>query len=383
MLLIACVILLALIFAISIPILYWKFRSPTDLNIAESLQIEAYTAVPPDVHHSNTDLIEYKGRYVLAHATSPWHFASRKCRLVLRSSQDGKNWDVLTEIGIPGEDVRDPKLAIIGGRLFLYFLPNTVLEPRPHDTFYCSSDDLVSWTAPQELSIGGWLLWRPRTLDGTTWYAPAYRREHGKVSLFKSTDGVVWSEVCTIYEGQRVTETDIVFRPDGTMLTTARIEMQPTSRWGHHPEGHTLIGIAAAPYTDWTLSRSYETRLDGPCLFQVGERTYACGRRHVDSPEYMGSAWGRKRTSLYLVLPDRLVFLSDLPSCGDTAYAGAVVDGEKVLISYYTSPRGRDYFWLMGMLSNSAIEMAAFGTENLEKLTEEKLAEQPRGPKQS
>jgi hypothetical protein len=37
----------------------------------------------------------------------------------------------------------------------------------------------------------------------------------------------------------------------------------------------------------------------------------------------------------------------------------------------------------MGMLSNSAIEMAAFGTENLEKLTEEKLAEQPRGPKQS
>ena len=91
----------------------------------------------------------------------------------------------------------------------------------------------------------------------------------------------------------------------------------------------------------------------------------------------MGSVWGAKRTSLYLVLPDRLVFLSDLPGCGDTAYAGVVVEDDSVLISYYTSPVGRDYIWLLGMLSRSSIEMARFPIQALEDLAKEKLKETP------
>jgi hypothetical protein len=74
------------------------------------------------------------------------------------------------------------------------------------------------------------------------------------------------------------------------------------------------------------------------------------------------------------VLPDQLVFLSDLPSSGDTSYAGVVVDRDDVLISYYTSPPNRDYIWLMGMLSKSSIEMARFKVSALEELADEKLA---------
>ena len=365
-------LLVALILAAVISILYWRYRSPSDIRIADALGIDTWTAVAPDAHHSNTDLFKYKGQYLLVHATSPWHFASTKCRLVVRSSTDGKNWRVLSEIHVPGEDVRDPKLAEIGGKLFLYFLRNTNFEAEPFDTSYCVSDDAITWTEPKELSIPGWLLWRPKTFDGITFYVPAYWWEHGKSTLFKSTDGANWSEVGPIYSGEKNDETAISFRPDGSMIMTSRLEMDP-NRWGYHPEGHTLIGVAPPPYNDWKLSRSYETRLDGPCLFQVGERTYACGRRHVGGPKYMGSAWGRKRTSLYLVEPDRLVFLSDLPSCGDTSYAGVVVEEGGVLISYYTSPPGRDWFWLMGMLSNSSIEMARFKIDALEKLADEKV----------
>jgi hypothetical protein len=367
------VLILILLGAIALRILTWKYRSPSDIHVAQSLRLEVSTAVAPDAHHSNTDLLKYRGEYLLAHATSPWHFASSKCRLVIRSSPDGKTWRVLSEISVPNEDVRDPKLAEINGKLFLYFLRNTKkFEAEPTGTAYCVSDDGVTWTAPQNLANEGWLWWRPKTFDGKTFYAPAYWWEHGKSMLFKTTDGINWSEVGLIYSGDKNDETAISFKPDGSMIMTARLEMEP-NRWGYHPEAHTLIGVASPPYTDWKLSRSYETRLDGPYLFQVGERTYASGRRHVGGARTMGSVWGAKRTSLYLVEPDRLVFLSDLPSCGDTAYGGVVVENDEIITSYYTSPPGRDYPWILGMLSKSSIQLARFKKSALEKLADEKL----------
>jgi hypothetical protein len=358
------------------PLIYWIFRAPTDLHVADFLQMQTMTAVRPDAHHSNTDLFKYNEKYLLVHASSPYHFASRKCRLVVRTSTDGERWEKVAEIGVPGEDVRDPKFALINGKLFLYFLNNVSFDPEPYSTSFCMSENGIHWTGPQRIKNEGWLFWRPHTPDGKVWYVPAYWCEHGKAALFKSTDGIDWVEVGPIYNTDHIDETDISFKPDGTLMMTGRLEMDPTY-WGYHPEGHTLIGVSEPPYTDWTLHHSYETRLDGPCLFQIGERTYAVGRRQVGGSSHMGSCWGRKRTSLYLVLPDSLVFLSDLPSCGDTAYAGVVVDEDSILISYYTSPPGRDYFWLMGMLSNSSIETARIRLDLLESLVEQKLAAQP------
>ena len=375
MFMVIAIVFVALVLAIAGPIVYWKYRPQSDIHVAESLGLETWTAVPADAHHSNTDMFKYKGQFLMAHATSPWHFASHKCKLVVRSSTDGKSWRVLSEIRIPGEDVRDPKLAEIDGKLFLYFLRNTKkFEAEPTGTAYCTSEDGVTWTAPEDLSIEGWLFWRPKTFDETTFYVPVYWWDHGKSMLFKSTDGVNWEEVGEIYSGDKNDETAVSFKPDGSMIMTARLEMDP-NRWGYHPEAHTLIGVSSPPYTDWKLNRSYETRLDGPYLFQIGERTYACGRRNVGGSAFMGSIWGVKRTSLYLVEPDRLVFLSDLPSCGDTAYAGVVVEGDEILICYYTSPPDRDYPWLLGMVSNSSIEMARFKVDALERLADKKLAE--------
>lgn len=352
-------------------LLYWRFRTASDLNVAPELRMETWTGVPANEHHSNTDLCKFDGRYIMVHASSPWHFGASRCRLVVRSSEDGKIWKFLTEISLPGEDVRDPTLAEIDGTLFMYFFANFRLDPLPYTTYVCHSEDAETWSSPRPLSIIEELLWRPRTIDGKTFYAPAYTREQTRVALFSTTDGVEWSEVSTICDRDKANETDIIFRSDGTLIGTLRIEMSP-SFWGHHPEGHTSIAIAEPPYKKWNLSRSYLTRLDGPCLFQIGDRTYACGRRHLGGPKWMGSCWGRKRTSLYLLEPDRLVFLSDLPSCGDTAYAGAVVDEDSVLICYYTSPPGKDWFWLMGMLSKSSIEMARFKIADLEKLVEQR-----------
>ena len=66
----------------------------------------------------------------------------------------------------------------------------------------------------------------------------------------------------------------------------------------------------------------------------------------------------RKRTSLFLIQEDGLVYLSDLPSAGDTSYPGTVINGEYLYICYYTSSIDRDYPWFIGLLLPTNIRMA-------------------------
>ena len=68
-------------------------------------------------------------------------------------------------------DIRDPKLAVIGDRLFLSALPNNGFEPEPYGTVVSTSDDGINWTPFEQVGEPGWLLWEPKTPDGgATWY---------------------------------------------------------------------------------------------------------------------------------------------------------------------------------------------------------------------
>ena len=70
----------------------------------------------------------------------------------------------------------------------------------------------------------------------------------------------------------------------------------------------------------------------------------------IDSVFYqLGSFFGRKRTSLFLVTEQGLKYLSDLPSSGDTAYAGVVVMNDQAYVSYYSSIISHDLPWLLGV----------------------------------
>jgi hypothetical protein len=56
--------------------------------------------------------------------------------------------------------------------------------------------------------------------------------------------------------------------------------------------------------------------------------------------------------------PAELRLLTVLPSAGDTSYPGAVVVGDEIMVSYYTSRTDRDYPWLLGMLLPSELRLA-------------------------
>jgi len=75
---------------------YWYFR-PNRALVVDALQIEQRSTISDGAHNSNTDLIYWRGAFYLVHASSHWHFASEKCRLVIWRSEDARNWERLAE----------------------------------------------------------------------------------------------------------------------------------------------------------------------------------------------------------------------------------------------------------------------------------------------
>jgi hypothetical protein len=366
------IIVAIIIIAILIPALFLvvSYLRPNHSMVAEKLGPEVWPAVADGKHNSNTDLAFFKDSFWLIHASAPWHFASETTRLILWRSSDARTWEKVAEFQNPGEDIRDPKLAVIGGRLILYALKNTSFEAEPYLTVAAASDDGYTWTSFVEMDPEGWLFWRPVSNDGgKTWYVPAYWHEHGKSALLKSTDGLNWEVNSIIYSGDVNDETAVIFLPDGRLLATARLEV--SGYYFGDNRGNTLIATSESPFMTWSYQHSTVTRLDGPALFSYNGRIYAVGRYQPGHKPFLfetGSILSRKRTSLFLVEEDRLVWLSDLPSDGDTSYAGVVIRGNEAYISYYTSSIKHDFPWIIGMLSKSDIMMAKVDLKKLEAL---------------
>jgi hypothetical protein len=361
--------------------LAWGFFRENRARIDPALDFEAWDAVADGLHNSNTDLAFWDGAFLLVHAASPWHLGSTECRLVVRRSVDGQSFERLAELRVPGEDIRDPKFAAIGGKLFLYALPNRGRRALPHATLFSTSSDGAKWTPFQKVVIEGvapegWLFWRPKTRDGSTWYVPAYWNEHGHSILLRSTDGVRWTFVSRIWDGEGNDETDFEWLPDGRMLATARLEVTPDTIPGNR-NASTLLALAEPPFERWTYARSRVTRLDGPALFAHAGRVFAVGRRQAGRRwpwMALGGVLSRKRTALFLVEPHRLVHLSDLPSAGDTSYAGVVLRDGALFTSYYTSDPACDYPWILGMFLRTDVRMARVDLGSLVALAEKKAA---------
>ncbi len=338
-------------------------------SIPPALPMQTWPVVDDGRHNAFTDLLHWQGHFWLAYISSPSHFASKQSRVVLLRSKDAKQWQEMARFSGNGEDIRDPKLAIIKDRLFLYALLNKQFDPEPYKTISSHIADGMTWSPFENVTPEGWLLGRPVTRDHATWFVPAHRIDHGTAVLLRSTDGVTWEVHSTIHAGDRADETAIQLLPDGHMLAVTRIEAGG-GIFGN-PEAGTLISSAQSPFTTWTqLGWSKVTRLDGPTLVVHGNCVNAVGRRQarVARPlEGQGSALGRKRSALFLVeeKTGELIHLTDLPSSGDTSYPGAVIVDDKLFISYYTNDPRKDHPWVIGMLFPTSIQMAMIELSDL------------------
>lgn len=353
----------ALILGIGLTLAVWALR-PSRAQVDSRIIRETRDLVKDGRHNSNTDFVRLGGRYWLAFVSSPFHFGSTESRLHLRVADSPQGpWQEVTSLRAPSDDIRDPKLAVVGGTLFLYALENRDFKAEPYRTVFSSSVDGTSWDEFRPLpGLDGWLLWRTLLVNGEM-YATAYWWEHGKAVLLRSPDGVRWSIVSTVNEGERNDETEAVLLPGGRLLATARLEYDESWADGAFgdPRGSTLICESLPPYDRWSqLAESRLTRLDGPALFAWRDRVFAVGRYQDGTswPAPQGSCLARKRTSLFEVRADGLVRITDLPSSGDTSYGGVVVEGDTAWATYYSSPPDRDWAWILGMFAPTAVRIA-------------------------
>jgi hypothetical protein len=169
------------------------------------------------------------------------------------STDKGYSWDEMNTFSPAGEDIRDPKFAAIGNRLFLYALKNTSFVAEPYITVYSYTEDGKIWTNFEVVSgLDGWLFWRPKTQDGIIYYNAAFWYQHGKSALLKSSDGISWEIISTIHEGGGNDETEIQFLPDESLLATTWLEYGGFADGAFGDiKGATLITVSAPPYTEW------------------------------------------------------------------------------------------------------------------------------------
>lgn len=375
------IVLGSLILALVLLVGYWYLR-PNRAQVNSGVVLNTWDITRDGMHNSNTDMIRWQGKFYISYISSPFHFGSDASVLHIKRSNDlGATWEEVDQFNPPGEDIRDPKFAIIGNKLFLYALKNTSFIAEPYLTVYSATENGSDWTNFRTVpGIDGWLFWRPKTQDGVTFYNAAYWWEHGKSVLLKSTDGIRWDIVSTIHQGARNDETEIEFLPDGRLLATGRLEYGGGEGIFGNPKGSTLITVADPPYTTWTPRlESLVTRLDGPYLFSYHQRVYAVGRYQPNPGKEgpltdQGSCLARKHTSLFEVRETGLAYLTDLPSDGDTSYVGLVIDGDTAYASYYTSPINHEFVWILGMLLPSEVRMAKIDLKAMEILADKTQA---------
>jgi hypothetical protein len=364
---------------------------PTPVVSAPQIIVPADN-LPPEVvdqhANNNLDIVEHEGRLFFAFRTAPTHFASRKATMYVLSTVDQKTWDFEASFN-EDKDVRECRFLSWNGRLFLYFavLGTNPFAFEPGGMMVSERLGPGDWTKEQYFYGEGFIPWRTKVIDDTPYMltyvgGAAIYSLHPKpieVHWLTTTDGYNWEAVVP---GQPVvllggaSETDFVFLDDGSLIAVARNEDGDASGFGSK-----ICRAAADDLGHWQCVND-RRKYDSPLLFRHGSHIYLIGRRNVTADGYYDLGYDTlapalqhliyelafwiapKRTSLWEVNPDTLEvsFVLDLPSRGDTSFAGRVpLSDDTDLIYNYTSPLdGPDYFWLWGQLHPTEIYAVTF-----------------------
>jgi hypothetical protein len=336
-------------------------------------------------HNENTDMIVWKGATWLVHRTAKSQVLGDDSSLHIYKTTDGGVTfadvanilapDKPLAMGDPmgGRDLRDPCFYIVGDQLFIKALTRLPVTST-RDSFvntvavYSSSSDGVTWSPLAAIGPVGWSYWRIKEWAGT-YYTAAYQDGDLSIAMFSSKDGINWTRGADVYTVAADTpvETELTFMPSGTMLALVRMDGTDAELLGASGRLRTKICWASPPdYAKFDCSAEFDgQRLDGPLTFFAGQRLFVVARKHLPTGD-------RKRTSLFEIAgtldggPITIKEWGELPSAGDTSYAGAApLDDHRFLVSWYSGALDLDENWVLGILDATDIWM---GTIDISKL---------------
>lgn len=358
------------------------------VRVESTRRIVPGAGLPPEVRpmasNNNLDAVRHAdGRVYLAFRTAPHHFASAETRIVVVSSADEERWRFEAEYQL-ATDLREPRLLSLGDHLFLYVskLGSDPLAFEPRGMAFAERGPGAEWSQLRSMGRRAVMGWRVRRLGGVPVMlvyeggADLYsgRRPDIRVELWKSADGRTWepydSTHPVLYRGGG-SEADCDLAPDGSLYGVIRNEGGDATGWG--------AKICRAPTEDlanWTCV-SDTRKYDSPFVFAHDGEVYLVARRnlggHGDYDLGHGPGWllrtvwnqvnyslTRKRCALWRFVPgeDRLAWILDLPSRGDTCFPAVLAGSEpgEVVVYDYSSPLdGPDVAWLRGQRGETGI----------------------------
>lgn len=275
-------------------------------------------------HNAFTGLARFKDRYFVTFRAAGTHMTvDGQIRVIV--SDDAGSWSLLHTASRAGQDLRDPKLAVLNGRLFVFFAERPKTDLQHRTSMAMVSDDGRQFSEPQVLDgvPHGFWLWHATAWEGAH-YGTAYRHRGPEYEglLLRSTDGFQWEKVADF--PLPAGETYLDFAPDGTLWAFVR---------NNSPGRVPYTCSAKPPYTKFEGIRHFPTHIGGPMIKRL-EAGCVLITRQWDPP-------GRRnlRTEIFWQ-PDggALCSITRLPSGGDTSYATWLDTGPgRALVSYYSS----------------------------------------------
>ncbi len=326
-------------------------------------------------HNENTDMITWNGAIYLVHRTARSQTLGPNSSLhVYRSTDAAKTFTDLATIQAPTDrDLRDPHFYVVGNELHIKALTRLgVIGDRDSnvDTIAVGthSADGQTWSALQNIGPETWSYWRIQK-EGDTYYSAAYEDGDLSVYLFSSKDGVTWTKGAPIYTVSADTplETELTFMPSGRLLALVRMDGTDAELLGVSGRLRTKICWSMPPYDTFTCPDEFDgQRLDGPLAFFWNQRLFVVARKHLQD------GTGRKRTALFEITgtleggPLSIKEWGELPSAGDTAYAGmTMLDADHAVVSWYSGDLDKDGPWVTEMFDLTDIWL---GTIDFTKL---------------
>jgi hypothetical protein len=317
------------------------------MSALPSIQIESIQTVRQDANHNAfTDLCRYDGRFYLAFRSCPdGHTFAGTSRIVVLSSDDGKDWSEAFTFGVQGRDSRDPQFLIFKETLFVYtgtwLMPETgqPISLNNNVGYGAWTEDGSNWDGPHLLEgTYGHFIWRAAAYGDRAYLCARRRRsfqagiereeepESIEAAMLESFDGRVW-QFRTFFTEDHGCETAFLFEPDGSVLGFAREDAGQRAR----------VLRSAPPYEEWTRV-FLDRNVGGPVLARWGDHYLVAGRKRSEA----GAS-----TVLYWLAEDQLHEVIELPSGGDCSYPGFVeTDDGGGLLSYYSSHEGSTSIYL-------------------------------------
>lgn len=307
------------------------------------------------MYNAFTTIAEFNGRYYIAFREETGHIwgdddkAEGKIRIL--ESKNGNKWTSVALLGIDGYDMRDPNFTVTpDGRLMLSSL-RALYKGRDR----LSGISMVAFSSdgrnfgefiPVRLDIPGktgydWIwkvAWGKDENGKDAAYGVCYSgipdpvtgREAGETAavLVKTYDGIEYSLVSELdfAHNEYANETAPLFLPDGRLALWVRRESKGR---------HGYWGVSAAPYSDWNF-KDMGMQLGGPFLCRIDDRTIAaCSRTYHMPTSY--------RTVVMVCDTEgnfkEICYLPSGGNSGDTSYAGMIVVGDELWVSYYSAHR--------------------------------------------